>query len=111
MINPSANGWIEKFLLKTNNFIDFQDDTLSFMKIVEQLVLFMDLCGTLTNFKIKINTKNGHMMKLRKLVLNTFSFYIVLKNQTERRKILLILVYQFYKIIQPENLNFIKIIS
>ena len=31
MINPSANGWIDKFFAENNdNFIDFQGNTLSF---------------------------------------------------------------------------------
>ena len=109
MINPSANGWIDKFFSKNrDNFIDFKGDQLSFYENCRKTGF---IYGYVVNFQLKenINTAKWSYDEIIKVgFLNTlFSIYTVEKKETNPKDFISS-VYQFYKIIQPENLNFIK---
>jgi len=109
MINPSANGWIDKFFIENNdNFIDFQGNTLSFYEDCRAtgFIYGYVVCYQLQN---QINTTKWSYDEVTKVgFLNTlFSVYCLEKNNGSKEEFI-DLVYQFYKIIQPENLNFIK---
>ena len=109
MINPSANGWIDKFFAENNdNFIDFQGDTLSFYEDCRATGF---IYGYVVHYQLQnqINTTKWSYDEVTKVgFLNTlFSLYRIEKSN-ETKEDFINSVYQFYKIIQPENLNFIK---
>jgi hypothetical protein len=109
MINPSANGWIDKFFTENReNFIDFQGDYLSFYKSCRKKGF---IYGYVVHFQLKeqINTTKWSYDEIIKVsFLNTLFSVYSLEKKNINSKDFIELVYQFYKIIQPENLNFIK---
>ena len=109
MINPSANGWIDKFFAENNdNFIDFQGNILSFYEDCRATGF---IYGYVVRYQLQnqINTTKWSYDEVTKVgFLNTlFSLYRIEKS-IETKEDFINSVYQFYKIIQPENLNFIK---
>lgn len=109
MINPSANGWIDKFFIENQtNFIDFQNDYLSFYENCRPTGF---IYGYVVHFQLKkaFNTaKWSHDETTKVAFLNTlFSIYSLERNDSKPKDFIDI-VYHFYNIIQPENLNFIK---
>jgi len=109
MINPSTNGWIDKFFAENNdNFIDFQGDYLSFYESCRKTGF---IYGYVVNFQLKenLNTTKWSYDEITKVgFLNTlFSVYSLEKDKVNSKDFIES-VYEFYKIIQPENLNFIK---
>ena len=109
MINPSANGWIDKFFAKNqDNFIDFQGDYLSFYESCRKTGF---IYGYVVNFQLKenLNTTKWSYDEITKVgFLNTLFSVYSLENKDVNPKDFINSVYQFYNIIQPENLNFIK---
>ena len=109
MINPSANGWIDKFFSENReNFIDFQGDYLSFYENCRKTGF---IYGYVVYFQLNenVNTTKWSYDEITKVgFLNTlFSVYSLEKNKVSSKEFIES-VYEFYKIIQPENLNFIK---
>lgn len=109
MINPSANGWIVKFLSENQaHFIDFQGDHLAFYDSCRKTGF---IYGYVVNFQLKIpiDASKWSYDEITKVgFLNTlYSIYSV-ERKLESPDDFLLSVYEFYKIIQPENLNFIK---
>ena len=109
MINPSTNGWIDKFFAKNqDNFIDFQCNTLSFYEDCRATGF---IYGYVVRYQLQnqINTTKWSYDEVTKVgFLNTlFSMYSIEKSNGTKEDFINS-VYQFYKIIQPENLNFIK---
>ena len=77
MINPSANGWIDKFFAKNqDNFIDFKGDYLSFYESCRKTGF---IYGYVVNFQLKenLNTTKWSYDEITKVgFLNTlFSVY------------------------------------
>lgn len=108
MINPSANGWIDKFFAENNdNFIDFQGDYLSFYESCRETGF---IYGYVVYFQLKtqINTTNWSYDEITKIsFLNTlYSIYCL--DNCNNGDIFIEKLYEFYKVIQPENLSFIK---
>lgn len=108
MINPSANGWIDKFFAENNdNFIDFQGDYLSFYESCRETGF---IYGYVVYFQLKtqINTTNWSYDEITKIsFLNTLYSIYCLDNY-DNADIFIEKLYEFYKVIQPENLSFIK---
>ena len=108
MINPSANGWIDKFFAENNdNFIDFQGDYLSFYESCRETGF---IYGYVVYFQLKnqINTANWSYDEITKIsFLNTLYSIYCLDNYNNG-DIFIEKLYEFYKVIQPENLSFIK---
>ena len=109
MINPSANGWIDKFFAENQaNFVDFQGNTLSFYEDCRATGF---IYGYVVRYQLKnqINTVKWSYDEVTKVgFLNTlFSLYCIEKSNGTKKDFINS-VYEFYKIIQPENLNFIK---
>ena len=108
MINPSANGWIDKFFAENNdNFIDFQGDYLSFYESCRETGF---IYGYVVCFQLKtqINTTNWSYDEITKIsFLNTLYSIYCLDNY-DNADIFIEKLYEFYKVIQPENLSFIK---
>lgn len=109
MINPSANGWIDKFFIENReNFIDFQGNYLSFYESCRKTGF---IYGYVVNFQLKehLNTTKWSYDEITKVgFLNTLFSVYSLENKDVNPKDFISSVYQFYNIIQPENLNFIK---
>ena len=109
MINPSTNGWIDKFFAKNqDNFIDFEGDYLSFYESCRKTGF---IYGYVVNFQLKenLNTTKWSYDEITKVgFLNTLFSVYSLENKDVNPKYFINSVYQFYNIIQPENLNFIK---
>ncbi|MFY8096858.1 MAG: LETM1-related biofilm-associated protein [Flavobacterium sp.] len=109
MINPSANGWIDKFFTENqDNFIDFKSNYVSFYENCRTTGF---IYGYVVNFQLKapLNTSKWSYDEITKVgFLNTLYSVYTLENQNGNSKDFIELVYEFYKIIQPENLNFIK---
>ena len=109
MINPSANGWIDKFFTENReNFIDFQGDYLSFYESCRKTGF---IYGYVVNFQLRknLNTSKWSYDEITKVgFLNTLFSIYSLENKEAKAKDFISSVYQFYNIIQPENLNFIK---
>jgi hypothetical protein len=109
MINPSTNGWIDKFFTENqDNFIDFKSNYVSFYESCRTTGF---IYGYVVNFQLKtpLNTSKWSYDEITKVgFLNTLFSIYTLENQKGNSKDFIELVYEFYKIIQPENLNFIK---
>ena len=109
MINPSTNGWIDKFFTENqDNFIDFKSNYVSFYESCRTTGF---IYGYVVNFQLKtpLNTSKWSYDEITKVgFLNTLFSVYLLENQKGNTKDFIELVYEFYKIIQPENLNFIK---
>jgi hypothetical protein len=109
MINPSTNGWIDKFFTENqDNFIDFKSNYVSFYESCRTTGF---IYGYVVNFQLKapLNTSKWSYDEITKVgFLNTLFSVYSLENQKGNSKDFIELVYEFYKIIQPENLNFIK---
>ena len=109
MINPSANGWIDKFFTENReNFIDFQGDYLSFYESCRKTGF---IYGYVVNFQLRenLNTSKWSYDEITKVgFLNTLFSIYSLENKEAKAKDFISSIYQFYNIIQPENLNFIK---
>jgi hypothetical protein len=109
MINPSTNGWIDKFFTENQgNFIDFKSNYVSFYESCRTTGF---IYGYVVNFQLKapLNTSKWSYDEITKVgFLNTLFSIYTLENQKGNSKDFIELVYEFYKIIQPENLNFIK---
>ena len=109
MINPSTIGWIDKFFAENrDNFIDFQGDYLSFYESCRKTGF---IYGYVVNFQLKenLNTTKWSYDEITKVgFLNTLFSIYSLENKDANSKDFISSVYQFYNIIQPENLNFIK---
>lgn len=109
MINPSTNGWIDKFFTENqDNFIDFKSNYVSFYESCRTTGF---IYGYVVNFQLKtpLNTSKWSYDEITKVgFLNTLFSVYALENQKGNSKDFIELVYDFYKIIQPENLNFIK---
>jgi hypothetical protein len=109
MINPSANGWIDKFFTENqDNFIDFKSNYVSFYENCRTTGF---IYGYVVNFQLKapLNTSKWSYDEITKVgFLNTLFSVYALEKQNGNSNDFIELVYEFYKIIQPENLNFIK---
>ena len=109
MINPSANGWIDKFFTENqDNFIDFESNYVSFYENCRTTGF---IYGYVVNFQLQVplNTSKWSYDEITKVgFLNTLFSIYALEKQNANSTDFIELVYEFYKIIQPENLNFIK---
>lgn len=109
MINPSANGWIDKFFTENqDNFIDFESNYVSFYENCRTTGF---IYGYVVNFQLKVplNTSKWSYDEITKVgFLNTLFSVYALEKQNGNSTDFIKLVYEFYKIIQPKNLNFIK---
>ncbi len=109
MINPSANGWIDKFLQgNQEHFIDFKGNYLSFYESCRKTGF---IYGYVVDFQLKkpIDTSKWSYDEITKVgFLNTLYVVFSLEHKNVSPTDFLISIYDFYKIIQPENLNFIK---
>jgi hypothetical protein len=109
MINPSTIGWIDKFFAENrDNFIDFQGDYLAFYESCRKTGF---IYGYVVNFQLKenLNTTKWSYDEITKVgFLNTLFSIYSLENKDANSKDFISAVYQFYNIIQPENLSFIK---
>ncbi|WP_396209907.1 LETM1-related biofilm-associated protein [Flavobacterium sp.] len=109
MINPSASGWIDKFLVgNQEHIIDFQDDYLAFYDSCRKSGF---IYGYVVDIPLNepIESKKWSYDEITKVgFLNALYAVFTLEHKSNSPTNFLISLYEFYKIIQPENLNFIK---
>ena len=109
MINPSASGWIDKFLVgNQEHIIDFQADYLAFYDSCRKSGF---IYGYVVDIPLNepIDSKKWSYDEITKVgFLNTLYAVFTLENKNNSPTDFLVSLYEFYKIIQPENLNFIK---
>jgi hypothetical protein len=109
MINPSASGWIDKFLVgNQEHIIDFQADYLAFYESFRKSGF---IYGYVVDIPLNepIDSKKWSYDEITKVgFLNTLYAVFTLENKNNSPTDFLVSLYEFYKIIQPENLNFIK---
>ena len=108
MINPSASGWIDKFFLENqSHFIDFQRNHLDFYESCRQTGF---IYGYVVKFQLNkaIDGKWSYDEITKIGFLNTLYAVYSLEYKNSLPNDFLVSLYEFYKIIQPENLNFIK---
>ena len=109
MINPSINGWIDKFFFeKANNFIDYKNNYHQFYDNIRA-------SGFIYGYTISIpakkefNLEGNSQDEITKIgLLNAlFSVYRIVTQSNDAQNFIQT-TNQFYKIIQHENYNFLK---
>lgn len=109
MINPSINGWIEKFFTENNsNFIDYNNNFHSFYADVRNSGFIYGHVITI-NLKKPIDLKDLSPNEITKIaLLNTlFSIFCIAK-QTQNKEVFITQVNLFYRKMQHENYNFLR---
>lgn len=109
MINPSINGWIEKFFVENNsNFIDYSNDYNSFYSEIRESGFIYGHVVTL-NLKSAIDLKGLSHNEVTKISLlnSMFSIYRIVK-QNANKEDFIDQINLFYKKIQHENYNFLN---
>ncbi|WP_338407556.1 LETM1-related biofilm-associated protein [uncultured Flavobacterium sp.] len=109
MINPSANGWIDKFLLKqkTSTYSDVIDSNLFYKKVRETGFIY----GHIVSFDtpLKIETKGWLENEISKLALlnSLYGIYGLTTKEKNPEKFILKAV-AFYNEMNPEGFNLFK---
>jgi len=109
MINPSINGWIEKFFSENNsNFIAYSGNYNSFYKDTRNSGFIYGYVVSL-NLKSSLDLKGLSHNEITKIALLNamFSIYRVVK-QTHDKEDFIHEINLFYKKIQHENYNFLN---
>ena len=109
MINPSINGWIEKFFVENDsNFIDYSNDYNSFYSEIRKSGFIYGHVVTL-NLKSTIDLKGLSHDEVTKIALlnSMFSIYRIVKKNTNKEDFIE-QINLFYKKIQHENFNFLN---
>ena len=109
MINPSINGWIEKFFVENDlNFIDYSNDYNTFYSDIRQSGFIYGHVVSL-NLKTPIDLKGLSHDEVTKIALlnSMFSIYRIVK-QNKNKEDFITQINLFYKKIQHENYNFLN---
>lgn len=109
MINPSINGWIEKFFVENDlNFIDYSNDYNTFYSDIRQSGFIYGHVVSL-NLKTPIDLKGLSHDEVTKIALlnSMFSIYRIV-NQNKNKEDFIAQINLFYKKIQHENYNFLN---
>ncbi|WP_264559037.1 LETM1-related biofilm-associated protein [Flavobacterium sp. N2270] len=109
MINPSINGWIEKFFVENDlNFIDYSNDYNTFYSDIRQSGFIYGHVVSL-NLKTPIDLKGLSHDEVTKIALlnSMFSIYRIVK-QNKIKEDFITQINLFYKKIQHENYNFLN---
>jgi hypothetical protein len=109
MINPSINGWIDKFFVDNkSNFIDYSNDYNSFYSEIRKSGFIYGHVITL-NLKSNIDLKGLSHDEVTKIALlnSLFSIYRIVKQKSDKNDFIEE-VNLFYKKIQHENYNFLN---
>ncbi|SHJ75624.1 LETM1-related biofilm-associated protein [Flavobacterium haoranii] len=109
MINPSINGWIDKFFIENkDNFIDFNKDYKAYY---EQLRTSGFIYGHIVSIPLKeeISLTEYSQDEITKIALLNalYNVYCITEEDTNEANFI-IAVKDFYKIIQHENYKFLK---
>ena len=109
MINPSANGWIDKFLLKqkTSTYSDVIDSNLFYKKVRETGFIYVHIVSFDT--PLKIETKGWLENEISKLALlnSLYGIYGLTTKEKNPEKFILKAV-AFYNEMNPEGFNLFK---
>ena len=109
MINPSINGWIEKFF--SENALNFIDYTCNYNSFYSDLRNSGFIYGHVIdlNLKSKIDLKGLSHDEVTKIALlnSMFSIYRIVEKKTDKEAFIEKINF-FYKKIQHENYNFLN---
>lgn len=111
MINPSTNGWIDKFFIENqNNFIDYNGNYDAFYFDIRTTGFIYGHTVTL-NLKESITLEGLSSDEITKLALlnSLYSIFSIVKKTTDKDEFITT-VNQFYQTVQPENYNFLKLL-
>jgi LETM1-like, RBD len=109
MINPSINGWIEKFFVENDsNFIDYSNDYNSFYSDIRNSGFIYGHVVSI-NLKTKIDLKGLSHDEITKIALlnSLYSIFCIVK-QTQEKEEFINQINLFYKKIQHENYNLLN---
>lgn len=109
MINPSTNGWIDKFFIENqDNFIDYNENYNAFYFDTRNTG-FIYGHTVAVNLKEPLSLEGLSSDEITKLALlnSLYSVFCIVKKTTDKDEFVTT-VNQFYKAIQPENYNFLK---
>ena len=109
MINPSINGWIEKFFVENDsNFIDYSSNYNSFYSDIRNSGFIYGHVVSL-NLKSTIDLKGLSHDEITKIALlnSMFSIFRIVK-QTQDKEDFINQINIFYKKIQHENFNLLN---
>lgn len=109
MINPSINGWIDKFFIENKeNFIDFNRDYKAYY---EQLRTSGFIYGHIVSIPLKneFSLTEYSQDEITKIALLNalYNVYCITEEDTSEANFI-VAVKDFYKIIQHENYKFLK---
>ena len=109
MINPSINGWIEKFFQECNgNFQDYENDYhLFYEKTRESGFIYGYTVSIPLNFVLPLEGNSQDEITKIGLLNSLFSVFCIVKEDTNQENFLLE-ANSFYRIIQHENYNFLN---
>ena len=109
MINPSINGWIEKFFVENDsNFIDYSNDYNSFYSDIRNSGFIYGHVVSI-NLKTKIDLKGLSHDEITKIALlnSLYSIFCIVKQKQEKEEFIN-QINLFYKKIQHENYNLLN---
>lgn len=109
MINPSINGWIEKFFQECDgNFQNYGNDYhLFYEKIRESGFIYGYTVSVPLNFTFPLESNSQDEITKIGLLNSLFSVFSIVK-QSNNSEDFILLVNSFYKVIQHENYNFLN---
>uniref|UniRef100_UPI00404A450E LETM1-related biofilm-associated protein n=1 Tax=Flavobacterium sp. TaxID=239 RepID=UPI00404A450E len=109
MINPSINGWIEKFFVENeSNFIDYSNNYISFYSDIRNSGFIYGHVVSL-NLNKNIDLKGLSHDEITKIaLLNTLYSIFRMVKQKQDKDDFINQVNLFYKIIQHENFNLLN---
>ena len=107
MINPSANGWIDKYFLEqTNSFPNFTLDSLSFYKNIRQTgFIYGHIISIKSNPELSINQWNSEETSKIALVATLLSTYLYSTKESNSADFIKKTV-DFYQKMTPKGFGF-----
>lgn len=109
MINPSINGWIEKFFQECDgNFQNYENDYhLFYEKIRESGFIYGYTVSVPLNFTLPLEGNSQDEITKIALLNSLFSVFVIVKKTTDCEDFIQ-QINSFYKVVQHENYNFLN---
>ena len=109
MINPSANGWIDKYFVEQKNLFDYNTiDTLSFYKSIRKTgFIYGHIIAINSNYEIDISQWKSEELSKVALLNTLFETYCFTTKQTDSEEFIKKTV-AFYKEMTPKGFGFLN---
>ena len=109
MINPSANGWIDKYFVEQKNVFDYTDiDSLSFYKSIRKTgFIYGHIIAINSNYEIDISQWKSEELSKVALLNTLFETYCFTTKQTDSEEFIKKTV-AFYKEMTPKGFGFLN---